>query len=100
MPAGPTPAHALHNSNNCRPQELLPGYRAVVEEYFEAVRGLGMRLLRLLALSLELPADYFASSFTHPILSLRPLHYRRGMAGTSQGNWAFGRGLCGLCLGC
>jgi isopenicillin N synthase-like dioxygenase len=59
-------------------QDLLPGYRAVVERYFEAMGQLAQRMLRLLAIGLGLPADYFAPSFDRPIFSLRPLHYRCG----------------------
>lgn len=58
------------------PQDLIPGYRAVVERYFEAVTALGMRLLRLLAISLGLPGTYFLPMFSRPMLALRPLHYR------------------------
>lgn len=54
----------------------MPGYRSVVERYFEAVTALGMRVLRLLALSLGLPAEHFHPSFSRPMLALRPLRYR------------------------
>jgi isopenicillin N synthase-like dioxygenase len=60
----------------CRPPELLvPGFRQAVTAYFDALTALSMRLLRLLALSLGLPGDYFAPYFTHPMIALRPLHY-------------------------
>lgn len=50
---------------------------------------LGGRLLRLLALSLGLPAEYFAPYFTRPMLFLRPLHYRS--TGCGEGGWARAR---------
>lgn len=53
----------------------MPGFRLTVTAYFDALAALGMRLLRLLALSLGLPPDYFAPHFTHPMVALRPLHY-------------------------
>jgi hypothetical protein len=53
----------------------VPGFRQTVTAYFEALTALGMRLLQLLALSLGLPAGYFAPYFTHPMIALRPLHY-------------------------
>lgn len=78
----------------------MPGYRAVTEAYWEAVGQLGGRLLRLLALSLNLPAEYFAPFFTRPMLFLRPLHYRwavdgsRAELGGGGGRGGRGRELC------
>ena len=54
---------------------MLPHYREVTVRYFAAVTQLGMRLLRLIALALELPADFFSPMFSRPMLFLRPLHY-------------------------
>ncbi|GAB4817605.1 hypothetical protein N2152v2_004651 [Parachlorella kessleri] len=65
----------LHGPNQWPAEELVPGYRAVVQQYFDAVTALGMRMLRLLALSLGLPPGYFHPFFTRPMLALRPLHY-------------------------
>ncbi len=56
-------------------QDVLPHYREVTEAYFKAVTALGMRLLRLLALALDLPPEHFHPMFTRPMLFLRPLHY-------------------------
>jgi len=56
-------------------QDLLPEYRRVTAAYFDAVTMLGMRLLRLLAMALELDADFFHPMFSRPMLFLRPLHY-------------------------
>ena len=56
-------------------QEVLPKYRQVTQAYFSAVTALGMRLLRLLALALDLPAEHFDPMFSKPMLFLRPLHY-------------------------
>ena len=39
------------------------------------VLELGRRLLRLLALCLDLPQGWFLDRFTKPIAILRPLHY-------------------------
>ena len=57
-------------------QGLVPGYRATTEAYLQALLALGMRTLRVLALSLRLPADHFAPLFARPMVFLRPLHYR------------------------
>ena len=59
----------------CAAQELLPEFRRVTEAYFGAVTALGMRLLRLLALALDLPPEHFHPMFSKPMLFLRPLHY-------------------------
>ncbi|KAL4428005.1 hypothetical protein ABPG75_002094 [Micractinium tetrahymenae] len=80
----------LHGPNQWPDEALLPGYRRVTEAYWQAVRQLGGRLLRLLALSLGLPADYFAPYFTQPMLFLRPLHYSAEKSDVSDG--LFGAG--------
>ena len=58
-----------------RLQEVLPKYKQVTQAYFSAVTALGMRLLRLLARALDLPAEHFDPMFSKPMLFLRPLHY-------------------------
>ncbi|KAL4445389.1 hypothetical protein ABPG77_011214 [Micractinium sp. CCAP 211/92] len=80
----------LHGPNQWPDEALVPGYRAVTEAYWEAVGQLGGRLLRLLALSLNLPAEYFAPFFTRPMLFLRPLHYSAEKSNVSDG--LFGAG--------
>ena len=67
-------------------QELVPGYRAITQQYFAAMEQLGFRVLRLLALSLALDGDHFLPFFTRPMLFLRPLHYRWGCAHDGPGN--------------
>ena len=44
-------------------------------EYYAACRACTMRIIRPIALALELPADFFSKDFTHPIMTLRLLHY-------------------------
>ena len=59
-------------------QELLPGYRANAERYIKEMINLSLRLIELLALSLDLPRDHFNFAFKSPKLPmyfLRPLHY-------------------------
>ena len=55
--------------------EGLPGFREAIETYYRGVDAVGARLVRLVALSLELPADYFAAAFDPPWTSLRCLCY-------------------------
>ena len=53
----------------------LPGFRAVMLEYFNAVWGLGVDLLQPVARDLGLPPDHFAPSFDAPMATLRLLSY-------------------------
>lgn len=55
--------------------EGLPGFREAIESYYRAVDGVGARLIRLVALSLGLPAGYFDEAFNPPSTSLRCLCY-------------------------
>jgi hypothetical protein len=45
----------LHGPNQWPAEELLPGFRATMTAYFEALSSLSHKLLRLVALSLQLP---------------------------------------------
>lgn len=49
--------------------------RPQTEAYIEALMALGKHLLGLLALSLELPEDYFAEGLKQPMITTRLLHY-------------------------
>ena len=53
----------------------LPGFREQTLAYQAAVRSLGDRVLAMLALSLELPGDYFAPFYDMPGTTLRMLRY-------------------------
>lgn len=53
----------------------LPGFRDQMLAYSAAMRELGDRILAMLALSLELPADWFASYYDIPITTLRIIKY-------------------------
>ncbi|CAK0779497.1 hypothetical protein CVIRNUC_004789 [Coccomyxa viridis] len=91
VPAGSEDAHLpLHGPNQWPAQEVLPKYKQVTQAYFSAVTALGMRLLRLLALALELPAEHFDPMFSKPMLFLRPLHYAPRKSHPDQG--IFGAG--------
>lgn len=54
----------------------VPGLRATVLEYMAAVTQVGHRLMEGIALSLSLPADYFAQRYTaDPLILLRLFNY-------------------------
>lgn len=53
----------------------LPGFREQMLAYHSAIRPLGDRLLSLIALSLELPADWFSPLYDMPNATVRLIHY-------------------------
>ena len=53
----------------------LPGFREQMLEYQAALRALGDRVLAMLALSLELPEDFFAAYYDMPNTTLGLLRY-------------------------
>jgi isopenicillin N synthase-like dioxygenase len=53
----------------------LPGFREGVETYYTAVDGLAQHLIRLLALSLDLPETFFDEAFAYAQGSCRLLRY-------------------------
>jgi isopenicillin N synthase-like dioxygenase len=53
----------------------LPDFRAATMTYFEEVLALARRVLKGLALSLDLPEDHFDGFATTPIATLRMIHY-------------------------
>jgi isopenicillin N synthase-like dioxygenase len=55
--------------------DVCPAFKITMQTYFKAVHHLGMRILRVLALSLSLDANYFDTSFDDPMEALRLLHY-------------------------
>jgi isopenicillin N synthase-like dioxygenase len=55
--------------------EGLPGFREQTLAYQAAMRDLGNRVLAALALSLELPRDYFTAFYDMPGTTLRLLRY-------------------------
>lgn len=70
----------LRGPNQWPTPEVAPGFdcttfRSTMEEYFRQMKALAMRVVQLLALSLNLPATFFDDSFLEPIASIRLLHY-------------------------
>lgn len=53
----------------------LPGWRAVMQDYYDRMVALGRLLLRAFAVALALPVDYFESWLDVPMTTLGPLHY-------------------------
>ena len=53
----------------------VPGFRAAVQGYFDAVLAVGRRLHSAFALDLDLAEDFFADKIDQPQATLRLLHY-------------------------
>ncbi|KAG1675651.1 hypothetical protein FOA52_002360 [Chlamydomonas sp. UWO 241] len=83
-------AKPLHGPNQWPPEALVPGLRATYEQYFKELWALGLRILRLVSLSLDLPSEFFDQHFNPPIVSLRPLHYTGTISAPEDG--VFGAG--------
>jgi isopenicillin N synthase-like dioxygenase len=67
-------AGKFNHGPNLWPQRPA-SFRPTMEAYFQAMLALGRRLMGGLALSLDLPEDYFAAFSTEPMATLRLLHY-------------------------
>jgi len=63
----------LLGPNQWLPDNILPGFRTSVEQYIDAMKILGDELMSLLALGLDLPADYFDQHFGRERMSLTKL---------------------------
>lgn len=55
--------------------EELPDARPVCEAYIDAMNVLSLRLMQLMALSLDLPEDYFDAACQDPMVTLRMVRY-------------------------
>lgn len=80
----------LHGPNQWPPEGLLPGYKAAMQAYMDAIRGLADRLLPLIAIALQLPTDFFDMYFDKPMASLRPLHYSAQVSLPDEGVYGAG----------
>ncbi|KAL1743681.1 hypothetical protein HDZ31DRAFT_40423 [Schizophyllum fasciatum] len=68
-------AGAMTGANVWPPEEMLPGFRKGVMEYYHAAVRLGLALFPLFALALDMPEDFFDDKTTKPAAILRLLHY-------------------------
>jgi isopenicillin N synthase-like dioxygenase len=53
----------------------MPGFRAATTAYYAAMEAMTTRLVPVVALALDLPADYFAAAFAEPNGTIRLIHY-------------------------
>src|SRR5262245_47707040 len=68
----------------------IEGFRTTVLDFIDAVTGLGHRLMAAIALSLDLPEDYFARRYTaDPLILFRIFNYP-APASSKVGVWGVG----------
>jgi len=65
----------LQGPNQWPDEDLLPGFRATIENYVAEMSTLGRKMVGAIALSLGLPADSLDRHFEDPTTFLRLLHY-------------------------
>jgi isopenicillin N synthase-like dioxygenase len=53
----------------------MPEFRAAATAYYAAMEAMATRLVPVVAMALELPADYFAEAFAAPNCTIRLIHY-------------------------
>lgn len=63
------------DDNQWLADEVLPGFREMVEQYAESMEDLGKRLLPIFATALDMPANFFDEAFQLPFYRLRMTHY-------------------------
>jgi isopenicillin N synthase-like dioxygenase len=62
----------LHGHNQWPP---LEGFQEAMDAYFHAVTGVGRSLLVPLAISLDLPEDFFVERYDRPLVKMRIMRY-------------------------
>ncbi|KAK9829658.1 hypothetical protein WJX72_007150 [[Myrmecia] bisecta] len=65
----------FHGRNVWPDEAVLQGFKATMLQYYDAMHAVADRVLRLIALALDLPADWFADKFDKPAANIRCVHY-------------------------
>lgn len=74
-PADPRVIAGVFNHGANQWPAQLPDFRPVMLAYLKAMLDLSARMMRGIALSLDLPEDYFADFCQDPMANIRLLHY-------------------------
>jgi len=62
----------------------IAGFRLALEAYSDGIRAAGMKLLKVLAISLDLDQDYFTKFYVKPTITTRVIHYPRPEEGHDE----------------
>jgi isopenicillin N synthase-like dioxygenase len=73
-----------HGPNHWPDETLLPGWKAEMLEYYDAMEALGYSLLPVYARALDLRSDYFDGLFDDPVWTTRNQHYPAAAAEENQ----------------
>ena len=70
-----TAGRSFLGPNQWPDEDILPGFRANLTAYYDAIEGLGYKMLAVYARAPDLPADYFDRFFTDPMWTTRNAFY-------------------------
>ncbi|GCB27478.1 probable iron/ascorbate oxidoreductase DDB_G0283291 [Aspergillus awamori] len=71
----PLDTYDLYGDNQWPEEDVLPGFREVYLRYFAEALTLSRALIRIFALALDLPEDFFDTMVKNPGATSRMLHY-------------------------
>ncbi|ERS96173.1 hypothetical protein HMPREF1624_07709 [Sporothrix schenckii ATCC 58251] len=71
------------------PDDTIPGFRDLMREYYGAIMVLARRLLKILALGLQLDEDYFDQFTKHPNVMLALNYYEAAAPQNPEGSGIF-----------
>ncbi|XP_065175727.1 uncharacterized protein LOC135805593 [Sycon ciliatum] len=80
----------MHRANKWPQEAVVPHFKSTMIDYFKAICAVGMKLLRIVALALDMEADYFHQFFTKHIAKLRILHYNETLSNPEEGLYGAG----------
>ncbi|XP_065175726.1 uncharacterized protein LOC135805592 [Sycon ciliatum] len=80
----------VHRANKWPQEAVVPHFKTTMIDYYNTICAVGMKLLRIVALALDMEADYFHQFFTKHIALLRVLHYDETLSKPDEG--LFGAG--------
>lgn len=75
----------LLGPNRWPPEAALPGFKATVTAYIDALRALAKRLERLIAAAFDLPPDFFAPWFEPSLNVMAMIHYHAVVSQPDEG---------------
>ncbi|KAI5481238.1 hypothetical protein MNV49_004858 [Pseudohyphozyma bogoriensis] len=74
-----------HGTNIFPPKEEVPGMEECMAKYYTAIYALSCELMKIVALSLDLPENTFEALCRKPAAAIRLLHYPPEKKGTGAG---------------